>query len=118
MDIHTRYVTKDTMTPYQFITESEGTRNGFRHKCTLFRDGREVISTSIHYLNRTWESYQYQSVMRKAVGILIEQELTRFRENNHYPKRMSKAQKAEMETAFYTSDYGYGAELKELREQL
>lgn len=116
MDIHTRYVTKDTMTPYQFVTESEGTRSGFRHTCTLFRDEREMVSTSIHYLNRTWESYRYQSVMRKAVDILIEQELTRFRENNNYPKRMSKAQKAEMEDAFFATPYG--EELKELGAQL
>ena len=51
----------------EFICESRNTRHGFAHDATLFINGCETGSASCFYLNRTWESWQYQSVCLNAV---------------------------------------------------
>jgi len=50
------------------VCETENARNGFRHRATLYLNGSPVDSATAHYINRIWESYEYQSVMQ----ILIE----------------------------------------------
>jgi hypothetical protein len=47
----------------EIVCEWKKTRNGFKHTATLMYDGKEVDSTKCCYLNRTWESYEYQSVL-------------------------------------------------------
>ena len=46
---------------------SEKTRNGFRHRAILIVNGNQVDSATAHYLNRTWESYEYQSVIDNLI---------------------------------------------------
>ena len=55
---------------FTFVNETEGTRNGFRHISHLFNDltGAEIASGKVNYLNRTWESYRYQTSMREAAN--------------------------------------------------
>ena len=48
---------------YEIIAHWEKTRNGFRHIAILMKDGSEVDRAKATYLNRTWESYEYQSVI-------------------------------------------------------
>lgn len=90
-----------------FVNQSRDTRHGFAHDTTLFIDGREITSSSCHYLNRTWECYQYQSVMLSAVSFLIkaveygnEQEL---KEQNGW-KRMTPARKEELKRYHPTTE--------------
>lgn len=47
---------------------SEKTRNGFRHRATLVVDGTAVDETKANYLNRTWESYEYESVVNSLIN--------------------------------------------------
>jgi hypothetical protein len=42
-------------------------RDGFNHFATLYVDGVERETVKVHYINRTWESYEFQSVMQKLV---------------------------------------------------
>jgi len=58
----------------EFENSSRSTRSGFAHDTKVFIDGQFEVSTSAHYLNRTWESYTYQSVMKQALHLLIEAE--------------------------------------------
>ena len=68
---------------YSFIAcfdcTSEGTRYGFRHLCILiYYDLKDdLIDGSAHdkccYYNRTWESYEYRTVMRKTVMRAIDE---------------------------------------------
>lgn len=51
----------------EVICESESTRSGFRHLANLFLNGREIASDKCTYQNRTWESYEFQSVLRKVI---------------------------------------------------
>lgn len=63
----------------RFECTSEGTRYGFRHLCILFYYdlNDEIIDGSAHdkccYHNRTWESYQYRTVMRSTVMRAIDE---------------------------------------------
>ena len=43
--------------------EREDTRSGFRHVGTLYRLGEHVESDKCNYLNRTWESYEFESML-------------------------------------------------------
>ena len=43
------------------------TRNGFRHEAVLWVDGSPDPRVKINYINRTWESFKYQSVIHKAI---------------------------------------------------
>lgn len=52
---------------YEAICIAERTQSGFRHVCTLLRNGQEIDSTKRTYLNRTWESYDFQSTLSSLV---------------------------------------------------
>lgn len=73
-----------------FINNSRNTRSGFAHDTTLFIDNREMEHATCHYLNRTWECYQYQSVMKAAVrkymDRLTENARKQFMDKNGYRK--------------------------------
>ena len=46
----------------------QNTRYGFRHVATLYDKGREVATAKCCYYNRTWESFEYQSVLRNLLN--------------------------------------------------
>jgi hypothetical protein len=57
---------------FEITCKSEKTRNGFRHIAELHRTGHSgttvlIDVTKINYLNRTWESYEFESVIKKLV---------------------------------------------------
>lgn len=62
---------------FTFVCEWRNKRNGFAHDCTVYRGTYEMRKESCHYLNRTWESYTYQSVMRDAMHELINEQKNR-----------------------------------------
>ena len=45
----------------------EKTRNGFRHRARVYEKGKETDSCFKSYLNRTWESFEFESVLREAL---------------------------------------------------
>jgi len=50
----------------QAICETKNTRNGFKHEATLlFKGGETTFKAKCNYINRTWERYQYQSVLKR-----------------------------------------------------
>lgn len=53
---------------YSFYCETEDTRYGFRHLCSMFLRGQEVGDSVKKYYNRTWEMFDYQSAMLAAVA--------------------------------------------------
>lgn len=46
---------------------SEKTSTAFRHLATVYKNGYQVGSGRIPYQNRTWERFEFQSVLNKAV---------------------------------------------------
>jgi len=51
----------------KIVCDWKKTRTAFKHTATLFLNNQETEETKICYQNRTWESYEYQSVMFKLV---------------------------------------------------
>ena len=65
----------------EFVNSWRGTRSGFAHDTNLFINGVHRAEATCHYLNRTWECYTYQTVMKKAIYNLIEWEENYIRDN-------------------------------------
>ena len=61
----------------EFINTAKSTRNGFYHKTELYIDSEFILECKCNYINRTWESYPYQSVMKDALYNAIESEILR-----------------------------------------
>lgn len=59
---------------YQIVCQSLNTRNGFKHVATLLRNNYNVDETKICYINRTWERFQYESVIKKLLEKYFEKE--------------------------------------------
>lgn len=58
---------------YQFVNNSRGNRSGFVHETTLFNNnGLEVGNYKVQYYNRTWECYQFQTVMKNCISKIME----------------------------------------------
>jgi hypothetical protein len=51
----------------QIECEWKRTRVAFKHTARLRFNDRVVDETKICYLNRTWESYEFESVLRKLI---------------------------------------------------
>lgn len=104
---------------YEFICEWADTRNGFKHECRLFVNNHFETSATCHYYNRTWESYNYQSVMLRAVGILMEHHENFlkdvFKSDNGY-KQMTAKRKEEFEKILAADSLML--ELHEVKEKL
>jgi len=47
--------------------ESKGNMQGFKHVATLYIDGVKRQTASVQYINRTWERYDFQTVMQCLV---------------------------------------------------
>ena len=45
----------------------ENTRYGFRHLATLHKTGFEIARAKICYYNRTWERFEFESVLIKII---------------------------------------------------
>lgn len=56
---------------YEFVCEGGYTRNGFYHRATLFKESNgnsyKLAENKVNYLNRTWESYRYQTAISGAL---------------------------------------------------
>ena len=59
---------------YNVVCETKGTRNGFKHEAILLCNGYERGKAKCTYLNRTWESFTYESVLLKLVNDFFENE--------------------------------------------
>ena len=67
---------------YSIICEWHNRRNGFKHTATLIRNGYEVDNAEALYINRTWEAFKYQTVIRCLLSDtteLTDKEKRRFR---------------------------------------
>ena len=101
---------------FTFYCEAYDTRNGFAHRCDVYMNGERIASNKSFYLNRTWESYKYQSVMRGAIygamNVARDDIKARFKESHGY-KRMTEARERELEKVYEENEY-----LKTLEELL
>jgi hypothetical protein len=52
----------------EIICSNERTRYGFRHLASLMINGNETDKAKCCYYNRTWERYEFQSVMQNLIS--------------------------------------------------
>lgn len=52
---------------FMFYCSSRSTRHGFAHDVEFFIEGASRVKNTCHYLNRTWECWQYQTAICGAV---------------------------------------------------
>ena len=80
---------------YDIICESVKTRNGFKHVAQLKQTTfyQTISETKVCYLNRTWESFEYETVIEKLLSyntdIFPKQTITKFlkRQRGEYKKQ-------------------------------
>lgn len=53
---------------WSIICKSEGTRTGFRHLAYLMKNGNEYDKAKVCYQNRTWERYEFETVIKKLLN--------------------------------------------------
>lgn len=84
----------------EFVNESLSTRSGFKHVTNMFINGCKYGTNTCHYLNRTWERYPFQTVMRGCVWDMREKNIeglkTIFKFENGY-KKMTLKREVEFE---------------------
>lgn len=81
---------------YEFVNENWSTSRSWGHRTNLFKNGMECLEHKVTYLNRTWESYEYQTCMFGTIRTLRDLEEKRFIENYKYEndiERFKKGQK-------------------------
>ena len=52
---------------YSVICNWKSTRYGFKHEAILCKNGQELGRAKCLYYNRTWERYEYESVLQEVV---------------------------------------------------
>lgn len=53
---------------YDVVCQFKGTRQGFKHEAIILKNGIEQDKTKICYLNRTWERFEYESVLFQIIN--------------------------------------------------
>lgn len=48
--------------------ESVGTRTGFKHVANVIVKGEKVESVKVCYSNRTWERFQFETLLKNLVA--------------------------------------------------
>ena len=93
---------------YTFEVEYVNCRDGFSHTCELYKNGgyRPLATNRVHYINRTWESYEFQTVMLGCVRMMMERIMAKgideYKEANGI-KRLIAKKREEVETAIKKS---------------
>lgn len=101
---------------YTFVCNWVRARNGFRHDCTLYFNGTEVKKAKCNYLNRTWESYQFQTVMQSAISDYIEKIKNELIQRYKIANNVDRMRKATKDMIF--KDDNLLNELKSVYKQL
>ena len=107
---------KTTEHTYRFVCKSYGTRTGFNHHTEMYKDSYPYLITehTCHYINRTWECHQFDTVINGCVNELKCEREAKLKEifkcaNNI--KRMTTKTKSQLEEVI-KNDH----EIKELNE--
>ncbi len=64
----THYTTTQKGKIYEVFCLSASTRNGFKHEVELQENGYTIARAKVCYLNRTWERYDYETAIHKAIN--------------------------------------------------
>lgn len=104
---------------YNIVNETWETSRAWGHKSTLVAPWGEVESRKVKYINRTWESYKYQTCMSGLLSSILENDLkdyiTREKENKGIT-RLTSLQKDMIKAEWQQQEYTQ--ELMEIKERI
>lgn len=104
---------------YNIVNETWETSRAWGHKSTLVAPWGEVESRKVKYINRTWESYKYQSCMSGLIDTILEDNLksyiTQYKEKNGI-SRLTSLQKDMIKAEWQEKEYTQ--ELMEIKERI
>ena len=104
---------------YNIVNETWETSRAWGHKSTLVAPWGEVESRKVKYLNRTWESYTYESCMSGLLNSILENNLksyiTQYKEKNDIT-RLTSLQKDMIKAEWQEKEYTQ--ELMEIKERI
>lgn len=92
--MYTNTVNTATCHKYTLTAQAVKTRNGFKHVAELKSgEGLEIARATCYYINRTWEEYQYRTVLRKVLNAHlwhVKTDITEYIKRINRWQRMSK----------------------------
>lgn len=95
---------------YTFYVDYVDCRDGFSHTCELYKNGYRINSNRVHYINRTWESYRYQSVMlgavRNELSYIESKAIEDYKEANGISRLVKARKEKVLETIHNSAEYG------------
>lgn len=53
---------------YNIVCNFQNTRSGFKHVASLHKNGFSIYETKINYYNRTWERFEYESILIETIN--------------------------------------------------
>ena len=83
----------------KIVCDHVSTRYGFKHEAVLYQNGRRLESAKVCYHNRTWESFEYESVIKK---LLKTTDILSKKQKTDFLNGASGADKREVEQMFRT----------------
>lgn len=83
----------------EIVCEWVKTRTAFKHTATLLINGEEQDSTKICYCNRTWESFEFESVIKK---LLDKTNFLTDKKRRNFLNKISGKAKEEVDAKFKT----------------
>lgn len=92
---------------FEFECDSRNTRSGFAHDATLYVDGRYETKRSRYYLNRSWESWTYQSACLDCCTAVIDERIADLKEaykDEHGLSRVAGKAKVELDEIINKDD--------------
>ncbi len=105
---------------YTFVCDSWSNSRNWGHECKLMiNGGYELASERVTYYNRTWEAYQYQSIMRNVVYNQLERLELELKDNykrNNNIKRMTEKTQADFQKELKKDSFYQ--DLKKLRGKI
>lgn len=94
---------------FEFRCSGYETNYSWGHEVELYVHGVRVLKTRKRYYNRTWEAYEYQSVMRDALArykdAMLAEILTKHKIENGLERLSAKRKKQLTEEFKQTADY-------------
>lgn len=94
----------------------ENTRNGFKHVATMYYNRNTYVAVC-YYLNRTWECFEYQSVIRKLYYIISDEMKEKAVEEWKTSKGKKRISKAERERIYKDIDALFKNSFNEIEQQ-
>ena len=101
---------------FTFICFFKNTRSGFKHEAQMLINETFVSEATQHWVNRTWESFTYQSVIRNCVQNYIAQ--IEYGIETDYKKENNIIRKTKKHSEKLNELFNQNSEIKEAKKIL